>query len=105
MEPLLTVEEVATLLNISPRTVYDHAREMGGFYPFGIKTLRFRREVICGDLERQGPGALAVPISVRREGHNRAWVQHASRSRSRKSKEAGRITNGILKTDPSRHGL
>lgn len=53
MEPILTVNDVAKLLNISPRMVYDHQRALGGFYPFGIKSLRFRPEVIRKELERQ----------------------------------------------------
>ena len=41
-----TVDEVAELLKIPKRTVYKHARRLGGFYPAGIKVLRFRKQVI-----------------------------------------------------------
>lgn len=46
MSPLLTPEEVASLLRISLRTVYENARRLGGFYPAGIRVLRFRKERI-----------------------------------------------------------
>ena len=32
MEPLLTSKQVAELLNLSVRTVYDHSIRLGGFY-------------------------------------------------------------------------
>jgi len=50
MEPLLTPKQIAELLNLSVRTVYDRVR-LGGFYPAGIKTLRFRRDVIEAIME------------------------------------------------------
>jgi len=31
MDRLLSVKDVAELLNMSSRTVYDHMRELGGF--------------------------------------------------------------------------
>jgi hypothetical protein len=43
---LLTVEEVADLLKISPRAVYQYRQRLGGFYPFGIRVPPFRREEI-----------------------------------------------------------
>ncbi|MCP4624842.1 MAG: helix-turn-helix domain-containing protein [bacterium] len=46
MELLLTPKQVAELLSLSVRTVYDHSIRLGGFYPAGIKALRFRRDVI-----------------------------------------------------------
>lgn len=51
---LLTVNDVANHLQISPRTVYDNAQKLGGFYPHGLRVLRFKPEVIYGNMERQG---------------------------------------------------
>ena len=51
MEPLLTPKQVAEILNLSVRTVYDHRIRLGGFYPAGIKALRFRRDVIEAIME------------------------------------------------------
>ena len=53
MDRLLSVKDVAELLNMSSRTVYDHMRELGGFYPAGIRLLRFHPEVIYGVMEGQ----------------------------------------------------
>ncbi len=43
---LLTVADVARLLNLSSKTVYKHKRRLGGFYPAGIRVLRFSPETI-----------------------------------------------------------
>jgi hypothetical protein len=51
MEPLLTPKQVAELLSLSVRTVYDHSIRLGGFYPAGIKALRFRKDVIEAIME------------------------------------------------------
>ena len=66
MTPLLTPTDVASLLQISVRTVYEHAGRLGGFYPLGIRRLRFRPEGINEYLERQKEGVLAVRVPVPR---------------------------------------
>jgi Helix-turn-helix domain len=60
--PLLTVSDVAKFLQISERTVYDRARELGGFFPVGIRVLRFKPEIIYGDAD--APGSLTM-VSMR----------------------------------------
>lgn len=61
MTPFLTPEDVSSLLQISISTVYKNAVRLGGFYPFGLKVLRFRREVIeNGSLEGQEAGGLVL---------------------------------------------
>ena len=60
MTSLLTPPEVAQLLQISIRTVYAQARRLGGFYPAGIRALRFRREAIYAFME--GPQNRQVPV-------------------------------------------
>jgi len=59
---LLTTQNVAEMLQIHPRTVYDHAADFGGFYPAGLRVLRFREDVINAYMEGQGKGTLAVPV-------------------------------------------
>ena len=65
LTPLLTPEQVAKLLNLSPKTVYKHKRRLGGFYPAGIGVLRFSPGVIYGVLAGQGQG---VEVSLRIAG-------------------------------------
>jgi len=87
MEPLLTPKQVAELLSLSVRTVYDHSIRLGGFYPAGIKALRFRRDVIEAIMEGHSftinrPDG-AMPAKVRTKKH----FKHRS------------------KKDPTRHGF
>ena len=49
----MTPDEVAELLQVSSKTVYKHAKSLGGFYLPGIKTLRFSKEALYDNLERQ----------------------------------------------------
>ena len=61
MTSLLTPQEVARLLKLSVRTIYANRQRLGGFYPAGIRALRFRREDIYAFME--GPQRkLEVPI-------------------------------------------
>lgn len=60
MTQLLTPSDVAELLQISVRTVYDHSDRLGGFYPLGIRRLRFRPEGIYEHLEGQEKGVLGA---------------------------------------------
>jgi len=104
MENLLTVKDVAKKLNIKPRTVYDNAQKLGGFYPFGINVLRFRPEVINGGMEGQNAQGLAlrIPVSggaVRRGRPRKQTGGNVSQGRTPERNQ------GIIKTDPSRHGL
>ena len=48
MTQLLTPSDVAELLQISVRTVYDHARRLGGFYP-GVRYPIYVRIAATGD--------------------------------------------------------
>lgn len=64
---LLTVAQVAEFLQIAISTVYDNAARLGGFYPGGIRVLRFKPEVIYGSLEGQGQEGLALRLLVHGE--------------------------------------
>lgn len=45
-EPLLTPQEVAKLLRISVKTVYENKERFGPVYPGGLRCLRFKREAV-----------------------------------------------------------
>ncbi len=87
MELFLTLKLVVELLNLSVRKVYDHSICLGGFYPPGIKALRFRRDVIEAIMEGHS-------ITFNRPGR-------AIPSKVRSKKEF----NSDSTADPNRHGL
>ena len=65
---ILTLPQVATLLQVSERTVKRHWKRLGGFHPAGIRVLRFRLE----DVERAcfGPGgAITKNVKHDRDEH------------------------------------
>jgi hypothetical protein len=64
LNKLLTVDQVADRLKINRSTVYKYKRELGGFYLFGNRALRFTEEGINGYLERQGAGRLDLHLSI-----------------------------------------
>lgn len=97
MTPLLTPNDVANLLQISIRTVYDRARDLGGFYPAGIGVLRFSPKVLNDLMERSSKGTLAISLSVPgrellRQGLSDAPGVRRGRSRTPK------ITKGTTET-------
>jgi len=59
---LLTPGQVARLLQVSKRTIYAQSHRLGGFYPAGIRALRFREEFIYAIME--GPQDRQVAVSV-----------------------------------------
>jgi AraC-like DNA-binding protein len=83
---LLSVKDVAKLLNISPRTVYDYSRELGGFYPCGIKVLRFNPEDLYDKLERSQARPLALSIPVYGGEPLREGIQYGAGIRRRRSR-------------------
>lgn len=107
---LLTPKEVAALLNISVRTVYDHFRELGGFYPAGICVLRFDPDELHDILDQSKTRIKAISVRVQ--------DRHSS-NRFRKGNPAVRMeedrhglfattkstSKRMSKTDPNRHGL
>ena len=104
MNQLLTPEDVAEVLQISLSTVYKNAMRLGGFYPFGLKVLRFQREVIeRGHLEEQRPGGLVVQLPASGEAIRGKGVPEkiGGPFRPGRSKKA---SQGGCK-DPNRHGL
>lgn len=91
--PLLTPQQVAELLNISVRTVYDNAHKLGGFYPAGIMALRFREDELIERLERSRNKAAPSTALKRPEKAHRGRPRKAGKDRV------------FFDTDPNRHGL
>ena len=106
---LLTVEEVAAILKVRIRTVYDNRKNLGGFYPAGIRVLRFHPDVIRGIVERQGIRHLEIQVSNGWEGLRRGWPQNKESGNSgpgtAKAPGQTRSCFRLGKTDPDRHGL
>lgn len=90
---LMTVLDVANFLQISPRTVYDNARRLGGFYPHNIKVLRFRPEAIYGYLERQGTQGMVLCLSEKQGELCRQGIQHAPGSADRQRLPFEKVKN------------
>jgi predicted DNA-binding transcriptional regulator AlpA len=103
-DQLLTVKDVAKTLQISPRTVYDNAHRLGGFYPAGLRVLRFPPGVILGYLEGQDSQRMGLQIRVPEEGLRGTGLCDTTGSRRRQRKPA-EDSGKRIKTDPSRHGL
>jgi hypothetical protein len=59
---LLTPSEVADILSVSVRTVMRHSRALGGFYPAGIRALRFLESDVLSSCR----GGMALPQVVTR---------------------------------------
>ena len=108
MEALLTPEEVAGLLKISTRTVYENGKRLGGFYPAGIKVLRFREGVIREFMEGQGKRNVEIQIPDQWKGLRGGRTQDEEGSQGcqggKKEATPGRAVLSGDK-DPNRHGL
>jgi hypothetical protein len=101
IKPLLTPEKVAEILQISVEAVYKHKHALCGFYPAGIKVLRFREDVIDGIIQNVN-GRVAVRVPEEREALQRQRIQYQSRGESSTGKAPER---NIRRQNPSRHGL
>jgi hypothetical protein len=100
---LLTKEQVADLLQVSVQTVYRNRCRLGGFYPAGLRVLRFREDDILACLERDQRMALSLPISG--EEIQPGLVQDQGRGQGRRRGEKGRTQKGGEGADPNRHNL
>jgi predicted DNA-binding transcriptional regulator AlpA len=101
MQPLLKPEEVAELLQLSLSTIYSKARNLGGFYPVGIKALRFRRETIHAIMEGPQDRHVEVPVSIPGQTlqQNRAFNQKRRPAGNGKSPRAA--DQEPVSSDPS----
>jgi hypothetical protein len=101
---LLTPEEVADRLQISIRTVYDNKGRLGGFYPAGIRCLRFRKDVIDGILEGSSAEGLDVQVPVQGEWLRRPRIQDTQRGGNRQS-GASQADREVIRIGDRRHGF
>jgi len=88
---LLTAEDVAEILRVGIRTVYKHSKKMGGFYPFGMKCLRFNKVVFYECLERQSKELLSVWVPLQQTKDNRVRIQDKAGSECSRSRTKERI--------------
>ena len=104
MKPLLTPKQVANLLQVSTRTVYDNKHRLRGFYPVGIRRLRFRAEDIDELLEESQERNLALRVPVSREKVHGKRFQDEGKGQGcqRGEKKKGKVRES---TDSNRHGL
>ena len=105
---LLTPQEVADHYKCSIKSVYERKKDLKGFYPPGIKLLRFLPEVIYGYLQGQNYQDMAVQIRARKKELCREGVHYPARSRSRKGEASGRNKDSSADTNPDesdRHGI
>jgi predicted DNA-binding transcriptional regulator AlpA len=99
MQPLLKPEQVAELLQLSLATIYAKANSLGGFYPAGIKALRFRRETIYAIME--GPQNRKVPHSIPASGEE-VQQDRVSDTKGRRALASGAADGlGSESPDPS----
>ena len=107
-DQLLTVPDVANILQIAPRTVYDNKYRLGGFYPAGLRVLRFPPGVILGYLEGQGTENMGLRVPISQEVIRVRGTRNTPGGRSRKVKTAGGCKgpgHREYQSDQNRHGL
>lgn len=105
---LLTVKDVAKKLNIKERTVYDHAADLGGFFPAGIRKLMFNPGVINEHMEGQGFKDVAVQFRVPKNDIHGERLRNAPRSGNsevRKAKRSKDTTQGAGENVIDLHGF
>src|SRR3989339_1903341 len=97
-EPLMTPQEVASLLKVSIKTVYRFKETWGGIY-LSPRLLRFRGDVINGMLSGGEGLAIRVPATGPEIYPERIQNEGGGCSRTRSTQERGQDPN------PHRHGL
>jgi len=101
VKKLLTPSDVADLLQISEKTVYKHKNKFGGFYPAGLRILRFKQEVVHGIMEGQNSPALVLQVPVPGQELYGQGIQGQEGGRGSKGCEKKRSKN----PDKNRHGI
>jgi len=102
-QKLLTPTDVAELLQVSEKTVYKHKHRFGGFYPAGLKVLRFRGDIIDGILQEPKTEGLDISVSVPGEELRKSRIQDQKRSTRRKGSSKKRIKRPVARSN--RHGI
>ena len=102
---LLTVSQVAKLLKWSVKSVYNHADVLGGFYPFGVKTLRFDKETLIDSLQRQAQRKVSLRLSAAGQTVHQRAVQAAPQGRAGRAGKKGANQKTGQTPAEDRHGL
>jgi hypothetical protein len=107
--PLLSPRQVAELLQLSLATIYAKAHSLGGFYPAGIKALRFRTEMIYAIMEGPQNRKVSLPVSISGQKVQQDGVRHPKGRRKMDSGPADGIGAGspdpTIAADAIRFGL
>jgi len=98
----LTVSQVSKILNISPRSVYRKRWQLGGFYPLGLRCLRFPAGLVYACMEGSGE-RLAVSIPGRGQEVQQGMVSRQGGSQGSRGGAQGGIEEADK--DPNRWGL
>jgi hypothetical protein len=100
---LLTVDEVKNRLKVNRATVYKYKNELGGFYLFGSRCLRFTKEAIDGYLEGQKTGGVGLDVPIQTKDIRRpVYNERPSKNRQGSKTQGYQIADT---RDPERHGL
>jgi len=100
---LLTVDEVKNRLKVNWATVYKYKNELGGFYLFGSRCLRFTKEAIDGYLERQKPRRMDLDVPIQTKDIRRpVYNKRSSKNRQGSETQGYQVADT---RDPERHGL
>jgi hypothetical protein len=83
--------------------LHKYRQRLGGFYPFGIRVLRFRREEIYAHLERGRK--LEIPVPVAGEKIFPAMIHNQGIGQGGNGEAKGATHSCRGATDSDRHGL
>ena len=103
LQKLLTPTDVAELLQVSEKTVYKHKHRFGGFYPAGLKVLRFRGDIIDGILQGPKTEGLDISVSVSGQKLRKSRIQDQKRGTRSKGSSKKRIKGPVARSN--RHGI
>ena len=98
MLQLLTPSDIAEMLQISEKTVYKHKQKFCGFYPAGLKVLRFSKEVVDDIIQNSARVEVSFP-EERAAAHRVGVLPEKGCSKGRGGKKKRKEKN------VHRHGL
>jgi len=103
LKKLLTPNDVAELLQVSAKTVYKHKNSFGGFYPAGLKRLRFKEDIIYGILQGPKTEGLDIQVSVSGQELRGPGFYNQKRSNVSQGRPEKRIKGSTARSN--RHGI
>jgi hypothetical protein len=103
LQKLLTPNDVAGFLQVSVKTVYKHKNRFGGFYPAGLKRLRFKEDIINGILQGPKTEGLDIQVPVSGQELRGPGVYNQKRSNGSQGRQEKRIKESTARSN--RHGI